>query len=146
MANCTITAGIDIICNDLRRTGGVAKNVWLFNIPNLRASIDVDSTTYITTIELNTYATLYRFEGAKFSHSATANLVKTDSGNVSFTHELIMKVFNTNPTDDQVLQDLTVAEVGAIVQTNNDEFFIYGAGNGLSASAVKTRVMTVLRP
>ncbi len=134
--NCGITAGIDISCSDLRRTGGVAKNVWLFNISDLRAAIDVDASSYITTIELNTYATLYRFEGAKFSHSATSNLAKTDSGNVSFTHELMMKVYNTNPTEDGVLQDLSVSEVGAIVQTNNDEFLIYGAGNGLSASAI----------
>lgn len=139
MANCTITGGIDIICADLRRTGGIAKNVWLFNITNLRAAINVDSEDYITTIELNTYATLYRFEGAKFAHSASSNLAKTDSGNVSFTHELNMKVFNTNPTDDVTLQNLTVAEVGAVIQTNNDEFFIYGAGNGLSASSVTTQ-------
>lgn len=136
MPNCNITAGIGIICTDLRRTGGVAKNVWLGNISDLRAPFDVDSTSIISTIELNTYATLYRFEGAKFAHMATSNLVRTDSGNVSFTHELTMKVYNTNITDDQILQDLAVAEVFAIVQTNNDDFFIYGPGNGLSASAI----------
>lgn len=102
----------------------------------MRATFDVDSTAVISTIELNTYATLYKFEGAKFSHSATSNLVKTESGNVSFTHELTMKVYNTNISDDQVLQNLSVAEVFAVIQTNNDDFFIYGAGNGLSASAV----------
>ncbi len=136
MANCTITAGINIDCNDLRRTGGVAKNVWLGNITDLRAPFDVDATSIINTIELNTYATLYKFEGAKFSHSAVTNLVKTDDGNVSFTHELTAKVYNTSMSDDITLQNLTVAEVFAIVQTNNDDFFIFGAGNGLSCSSL----------
>lgn len=136
---CTISSGIGIDCSDLRRTGGVAKTIWLGNIEDLRAPFDVDATTVISTIELNTYRTLYKFEGAKFAHSATSNLVKTDSGNVSFTHEVSMKLYNTNVSDDQILQNLSVAEVFAIVQTNNDDFFIYGAGNGLSASAVTSQ-------
>ena len=136
MPNCGISAGIGIICNDLRRTGGLAKNAWIGSITDLRASFNVDSTTDINTIELNTYRTLYRFEGAKFAHSATSNMVKTDSGNVSWTHEVTLKVYNTTTADDQVLQDLAVSDVFVIVQTLNDDFLIYGAGNGLSASAM----------
>lgn len=133
---CTITAGIGIDCTDLRRTGGVAKKVWVGNIEDLRAPFNVDSVAVISNIELNTYRTLYAFEGAKFSHSATSNLAKTDSGNVSFTHEVTLKVYNTNMSDDVILQNLAVAELFVIVQTLNDDFFIYGAANGLSASAI----------
>jgi len=133
---CTITSGIGINCSDLRRTGGVAKKVWLGNIEDLRAPFNADATSPISTIELNTYRTLYAWEGAKFSHSATANMARTDSGNVSFTHELTLKVYNTSMADDIALENLSVAEVFAVVQTLNDEFFIYGAANGMSASAI----------
>jgi hypothetical protein len=43
-----------------------------------------------------------------------------------------MRINNTTSTEDAVIEDLSVAEVGVIVQTNNNEFLIYGAGNGLT--------------
>lgn len=133
---CTISAGIGIVCADLRRTGGVNKKVWVGNITDLRAPFNIDTTDYIQNIELNTYRTLYAFEGAKFSHSGASNLAKTDSGNVSFSHEFLLKVFNTNPTDDFILESLATSDVFVICQTMNDDFLIYGGANGLSASAL----------
>ena len=135
---CGITAGIGQTCLDLRRTGGLAKRVWLGNMTDLRAAFDVTSAAYITTIELNTYATLYGFDGPKFHASADAVLVKTDQGNVSFTHTVNMNLVNTDPTEDAQLEALSVSDVGAIVQTMNNDFLIYGAGNGLSATALST--------
>lgn len=135
---CGITAGIGTSCAELKRTGGLAKRLWAFNITDLRASIDVDSTTYISTIELNTYATLYTFDGPKFHASANAVLVRTDSGNVSFTHTVNMNLPNTNPTDDSVLETLVVSDTGWIVQTMNNEFLIYGASSGLTAGTLET--------
>lgn len=137
-SNCGITAGIGIVCADLRRTGGLAKRLWAGNITDLRAPFNVDATDYISTIELNTYATLYAFDGPKFHASANAVLVKTDAGNVSFTHTVNMNILNLNPTEDAVLESLAVADTFWIVQTMNNDFFIYGAGNGLSATALET--------
>lgn len=136
---CTITAGIGIVCADLRRTGGLAKQVWLGNITDLRAQFNVDTTANITSIELVTYATLYKFEGAKFAHSATSDMKKTDSGNVSFEHSLQMRVYNTSIADDQILESLSTSDVFAVVQTMNDDFLIYGAANGMSASEIKAQ-------
>jgi len=128
--SCSISSGIGIVCNDLKRVGGVNKRVWLFNLDDLRTGIDVTQ-SYVSTLNLITYATLYKFEGAKYSHSAEAKLVRTEAGNVSWEHTVNLKINNTSYQEDAVLEALAVAEVGAIVQTNNNEFLIYGAGNGL---------------
>ena len=134
--SCGIGSGIGIACVDLKRVGGVNKRVWLFNIDDLRTGIDVTQ-SYITTLNLITYATLYKFEGAKYSHSAEAKLVRTEAGNVSWEHTVNLKINNTTYQEDAVLESLGVAEVGAIVQTNNNEFLIYGAGNGLTCTEQK---------
>ncbi len=130
---CSISSGIGIACTDLKRVGGVNKRIWLFNLDDLRTGIDVTQ-SYISTLNLITYATLYKFEGAKYSHSAEAKLVRTDAGNVSWEHTVNLKINNTSYQEDAVLEALAVAEVGAIVQTNNNEFLIYGAGNGLTCT------------
>lgn len=90
---------------------------------------------YVTDIPLSTYASLYKFEGAKFAHMFNVTEQRSDSGNVQWLHELIMKVYNTDPTDDAVLEALTVGEFFAIVQTGNNDFLILGAGNGLTSTA-----------
>lgn len=128
---CDISSGVGISCSDLKRVAGLNKRLWLFNMGDLRTPIDVTQTT-ITNLNFNAYATLYKFEGQKFAHSAGVKLVKTEHGNVSFEHSVNVKVNNTTSTEDAVIESLATAEVGAIVQTNNNEFFIYGAGNGLT--------------
>lgn len=128
---CDIGSGVGITCADLKRVAGLNKRLWLFNMGDLRTPIDVTAST-ITNLNFNAYALLYKFEGQKFAHSASAKLVRTENGNISFEHTVNMKVNNTTSTEDQVIENLATAEVGAIVQTNNNEFFIYGGGNGLT--------------
>jgi hypothetical protein len=127
---CTITSGIGLSCSDLRRVAGLNKRVWLFNLDDLRTPID-PTLNFITNLNLTTYALIYKFEGTKYSHSAESKLVRTDSGNVSYEHTVNLKINNTTYQEDQVLEALGIAETGAIVQSNNKEFFIYGGGNGL---------------
>jgi len=88
----------------------------------------------VTNIPLTTYQTLYKIEGAKFSHSFEINEQRSDEGNVQWEHKVFLKVVNTTPTQDAVLEDLTVGEFGCIVQSNNNEFLILGAQNGLTAT------------
>lgn len=128
---CTITSGIGIVCADLKRVGGLNKRVWVYNIDDLRTPIDVTQTT-ITNLNFQTYASLYKFEGQKYAHSASAKLARTDAGNISFAHEVNLKVNNITAVEDQVVEALTTGEFGVICQTNNNEFLIYGGGNGLT--------------
>jgi hypothetical protein len=83
---------------------------------------------------MTTYKGLYKFESAKFSHEATWTIQRGDGGNVSFQHQVILRLFNGDPISDEILEDLTTADVFVIVETNNQELLMYGAGNGLSAT------------
>jgi hypothetical protein len=130
MANCRISTGITVSCDDLRRVGGVAKRVWVGNIEDLSSTIATGS-SYVTNIELSTYQSLYLFESSKFSHEASFQAVKSEGGNVAINQTVILRLFNNDPTDDGVIEDLLTSDVFVIVQTNNDEFFIYGAASGL---------------
>lgn len=134
---CTISSGISITCDALKRVGGINKRVWLFNMTDLSTPIVALTDGYVTNIPLTTYQTLYKIEGAKFAHSFEINEQRSDEGNVQWEHKLMLKVVNTDPTMDAILEDLTTSEVGAIVQTNNNEFLILGAQNGLSATESK---------
>jgi len=134
---CAITAGVSINCDALKRVGGLNKRLWLFNISDLTSIISALTDGYVTNIPLTVYRTLYKFEGPKFAHSFEINEQRSDDGNVQFEHKLMIKVVNTTPVEDAVLEDLTVSEVGAIVQSNNLEFLILGAQNGMTATETK---------
>tara|TARA_R110000868_G_scaffold378961_2_gene644615 strand:+ start:614 stop:1159 length:546 start_codon:yes stop_codon:yes gene_type:complete len=134
---CNITAGITISCDALKRVGGLNKRLWLFNISSLNTPIVALTDGFVTDIPLTTYATLYKIEGNKYSHSFEVNEQRSDEGNVQWEHKLMVKIVNTTPTDDAIFEDLTVSEVGAIVQTGNNEFLILGAQNGLTSTESK---------
>lgn len=130
MAECLIGSGVGISCADLRRVAGINKRAWAFNMGDLRTPID-PTASFITNLNFNSYALLFKFEGKKYTHSAEAKLVRSEDGNVSWEHTVTLKLNNTSYQDDAVLQDLAVSETGWIVQTNSREFLIYGAGNGM---------------
>jgi hypothetical protein len=131
---CGIGSGIDYDCNSKRRISGV-KRIWLFNTSELNSPIDPNGTGYVGGLEFDGYDALYLFDAGKFSHSATSTInVQADSGAVSFLQSVILRLFIDTPDEIAVVRDLLVATVGAIVLTNNNEFRIYGAQNGLAAT------------
>jgi hypothetical protein len=134
---CGITAGITVTCNDLRRVGGVKQTLWLGNIADLAVPFDpvAIGSNYVSSIPFTVYKSLYKIQGPKFAHSADCKMQVSDAGNVSWEHSVTIRVFNDTPIEDNVLQDMSVAEMFAIVQTNNQEFLMYGIGNGMRGTA-----------
>jgi hypothetical protein len=132
MALCGITQGFNFDCNSLKRVSGV-KRLWAFNTDDLRTGIDPNGTGYVTGLEFNGYDGLYEFESKKFSFQFTHNLVVAESGAVSWTQTGVLRLFVDTPEEVAALSDLAVANVGFIVLTNNGEFRIYGAENGMTA-------------
>ena len=131
---CGIGSGIDYSCLAKRRISGV-KKVWLFNIDLLNSQIDPNGTGYVTGLEFTGYDGLYLFDAGKWSHSATSTIsVNTDSGSVTFLQQVILRLIADTPEEVATIAELTTSTVGAIVLTNNNEFRIYGALNGLSAT------------
>lgn len=134
MANCRVTSSITADCDDLRRVGGVNKRFWVFNTSD--TTFTEDGSNYLNSITFeDIYAGLYEFEGKKKSHSGGYALVKQAGGNTFFQHDVIVKLISTTPADDEVIEELSVADVGVILETNNKEFIVYGKDNGLEMTA-----------
>lgn len=134
---CSISTGLTITCDSLKRVGGLNKDLWLFNLSDLATPIVAVTDGYVTNVPLSTYRTLYKIQGTKFAHSFEINEQRSDEGLVQWEHKLMLKVMNSNPTDDALLEDLTVGEFGGIVRTNNNEFLILGAQNGMTSTEAK---------
>lgn len=131
---CGITDGIDIDCEDLRKPGGLYRAVWVFNRGDLRTPIDVTLVAYVTNLDLNTYQGLFLFESTKFSHEAVWTEQVGDGGNISYLQTVTLRLPNSNPTADRVIEDASVSELVVITKSNAGEFLIWGAENGLSAN------------
>jgi len=131
---CGITDGIDIDCEDLKKPGGLYRAVWVFNRGDLTVPIDVTVATYVTDLSLATYLGLFLFESTKFSHEAVWTEQVGEGGNVSYLQTVTLRVPNSNPTSDKVIEDASVSELVVITKSNAGEFQIWGAENGLSAN------------
>lgn len=131
--NCRITGGIDLNCDSLRKPGGLSREVWGFNLGDLTAPLPVELAQYITNIPLSTYRGLFKFSGAKYSAEYTWTEQTADGGNKSYLISLTLRLFNSTPTDDGIIEDLGVGETVFVVKTNAGEFLILGAENGLAS-------------
>jgi len=131
--NCGISSGVDVNCDDLRKPGGLSREVWGFNLSDLSSPLPVTLANYVTNLPLITYRGLYKFGGTKFSHEFTWTEQTSDGGNKSYQQSLTLRLFNSNPTDDAAIEDLGVADTVFIVKTNAGEFLILGAENGLTS-------------
>lgn len=131
--NCGISNGIDVSCEDLRKPGGLYRDVWVGNLSDLRVPFPVEEVGYMTTIEMLTYMGLYRFSSTKFSHEATWTEQLGEGGNVSYLQTVVLRLFNSTPEDDRAIEDLGVSEVFVITRSNAGEYLIWGAESGLSA-------------
>lgn len=133
--SCGIENGISITCDDLRRVGGVNKRVWIFNISDLQDTKYTEMSDYISAINFDTYKGLYAFTSKKKSNSGGYALQKQQpGGNVFFQHDVIVKLFPDSPSEDAVVENLSVGEFGVIIETNNQEFILYGAENGMEGT------------
>lgn len=132
MALCGITQGFNFDCNSLKRVSGV-RRVWAGNVEDF-VQIDPNGTGYVTGLQMKTgYDGLYEFESKKFSHQFTHNLSVGEGGAVSWLQVGVLRLFVDTPAEVAALSDLAVANVFFIVLTNNNEFRIYGAENGMTA-------------
>ena len=135
---CGISGGFSVSCADLRRPGGLFRTVWVFNLDDLRVPINVELSTYITTLEFLTYRSLYEFSSTKFSHEAVWTQQVSDGGNISYLQTVTLRLPNFDPTTDKVIEDASVSDLVVITRNNAGEYQIWGAENGISANASTT--------
>lgn len=136
--DCGISDGIDINCEDLRKPGGLFRTAWAFNLADLRLPIDVTQAEYVPNLEFLVYRSLYAFSSTKFSHDATWQQQNGDGGNVSYIQTVNLRVANSDPAADRVIEDASVSDLVIITRSNAGEFLIWGAENGLSSDPATT--------
>jgi len=130
MPACLISAAIDATCADLRRVGGLQADLYVANLDDI-LSYTEDVSGYVDAFTFDTYGGLYKFESKKNSHSAGYTAAIGGVGaNTFVNHNVIAKFFATTPTDDQVIEDMLVADLVFIVETKNKEFKVYGIDAG----------------
>jgi len=131
MASCLIIAGIDVNCDVLRQVGGVNKVFYAYNFDEL-VDVNFDAAGNIDDINFLPYTGLHKFEGRKNSHSGgDTAVIGGVGGNKFYNHNVTAKLFPSTPAEDQTLENLLVATIGIILETNNDEFFLFGLKNGM---------------
>lgn len=136
MANCKVQFGVSLVCGDLLRSSGVDKDFYVGYISDLGTRFDLTQTGSISSIHFAAYNGLVKFEGQKFSHKFDWELQKAAGGTLSYLHRAIVKMLPLSTRDDVEVQRLTQAQDAFIVfQDNNSDFFIVGAGKGLTAIA-----------
>ncbi len=133
---CNISAGAGISCDALKRVGGVNKRAYLFNINDLVTSPSGGFTTdvngFVDSFQFAGYFGLFNYISRKAAHSGGATAqIQSPGGNKFFQHDVIIKLFPDDPTEDIVMETLLVACVGIILEDNNKEFLLYGICNGM---------------
>lgn len=129
--SCAITSGIGIDCDGLKRVGGVGKKAWIFNLDDLD-SYTTGSDGCINQLNFKAYKGLFEFASRKQAHSGGyVPVIGGEGGNKFFQHDVQLKLFSDDCTEDQVIEDLLVADIGIILETNNEEFKLFGGFNGM---------------
>jgi hypothetical protein len=134
--SCKVTSGTSNTCADLRKVSGLGKDFWIGYKSDLDTQISTTQSADISQLDFGSYGGLYKFEGSKFAHDFTWELAVASGGNKSFTHTLNVKVTPGTTAEDAQLQNLLLGDdIFAVVEDLNKEFYILGAGNGLSSTA-----------
>jgi len=136
MGICRVQYGITLACGDLNFPGGVFPDFYVGYTRDLSAAISTVQSGVITSLSFVAYRGLVKFEGQKFVHKGDSEVVKGAGGNLYFMHRFAAKLTNLSTQDDVEVQRLLQAQDAfVIIRNNNDDFFIYGAKNGMSSVA-----------
>lgn len=134
---CVIDRGICAGCDALNRLGGLAKNIYLLNWEaddGTRVTATRDDVNCVVSDITPPDACIYEFCSRKDSHSANWTYVINEGAPTFIQHNVIMKVYATDPCEREFFNQLSNSTVVAIVETRNEEFLIYGLKNGLTVS------------
>lgn len=133
--SCKVTSGITNTCADLLKSSGLGKTFWAGYLSDLDTRFNLSLSADIGTIDFGSYGVLYRFDGQKFSHDWTSTLAVANGGNKSWTQVFNAKLTSGSTADDLQLQKLQVGDdIFIIAEDSNQQFWILGAGNGLTAN------------
>lgn len=132
---CRVTAGVSNTCADLLKGSGLAKRFWATYNSMLDTPISLAQTADISSIDFGSYGGFYLFETGKFASDFTWNMVLASGGNKSFDQVFSTKLTPGSTTEDLNMQKLLIGDdIIIMAEDMNQEFYILGAGNGLTGS------------
>jgi len=134
---CKITTGLAFSCSDQVRVGGLAPDFWVGYLSELDTLFSLGQASDINAIDFGSYGGLRKFSGNKFWHQASQELqVAQGSGNRSWKQTFVAKLLADSTADDVSLQTLCLGnDIFIIFQDSNQQFYIAGAGAGLTAES-----------
>lgn len=134
---CKITTGLAFSCADQVGVGGVYPDFWVGYLSELDTQFSLAQTADINAIDFGSYGGLRKFSGNKFWHQASTELqIAQGSGNRSYKQTFVAKLLADSTVDDVTLQTLSLGnDIFIVYADNNRQFFILGAGSGLSAES-----------
>ena len=136
MSLCLMSGCLEASCESLNKLGGLGVTVWVFNprVGSESAQYSIDEDGWVTDITLPTDESLYSFTSKRDSHSAGWEAVVNEGSTSFFQHNATIKVFPNNPCEDKTISELLGTTVGLIVENANQEFYLYGAFNGMGVT------------
>jgi hypothetical protein len=133
---CKVSDGIDNSCSSLLKVSGLGKKFWVGYKSDLDTQISTAQNADINALDFGSYGGLYLMEGSKFSHDFTWELALASGGNKSYNHIFNWKLTPDSTADDVTIQSLLLGDdIFIVVEDLNKQFFILGAGNGLTSTA-----------
>ena len=138
-ACAAITAGVAISCT-IKQVAGTTDKLILFNYDEIASYTRNGTNTQIIeaiTMVVNVPAyTGFAFEGKQQSLEPKQTLVRTRY-NTGWDHEVVFKVFDSQPTTKQQIEKMAESRLVAIVENNfkgtagNAAYEVYGIDTGL---------------
>jgi hypothetical protein len=133
---CKAGSGLSQTCEDKLRVGGADQTFWFGYLSELDTQFSLLQTADINVIDFGAYGGLRRCDGQKYQHTFGSELVVSAGGNKSYTQTGVVKVLADSTADDVVIQQMNLGDdIFIVYQDNNSQFFILGAGKGLSSTA-----------
>ncbi len=134
--SCKVTSGISNTCPDILKSSGMGKTFWVGYLSDLDTQFSLALAADISQIDFGSYGVLHRFDGVKYAHDWTSELAVASGGNKSWTQNFNAKLISGSTEDDLQLRNLQLGDdIFIIGQDLNQQFWILGAGNGLSSTA-----------
>lgn len=133
--SCKVTDGITNDCADVLKSSGLGKTFWVGYLSDLDTQFSLTLAADINTIDFGSYGVLYRFDGAKFSHDWSTTLAPGGGGTKAWNQNFNAKLMTGSTADDLQLQKLNTGDdIFIIAEDLNRQFWILGAGNGLTSN------------
>jgi hypothetical protein len=133
MADCgKLKKGIAAPCEPT--TGGLQTTLVQLRKADIAGFVRNALNPKLVTISMKPSTKGYVFEGLGESNVARAKMTPSKYGAPTYTHEVDMVAFTSDPADYATAEDLAKDKTVSVVKDNNGNILVYGLNAGMSAT------------